>query len=297
MTQTPTEPPQATTRSDSPLHPCDILMNLIVALLAPMFLSVAGGDIAHARMAAIGTVNAYRIRNQADLIAIAQIIGFGLAALGSLSLSMADDISLSMTLRLRGNANALNRSAEHNRRALTASHATDRSLIMPRQPRNLKTNPPRQNHDVDNAELTAGMAAANNAVADGQEPLPTEQQPANQAPTPAPAPAADVAAAQKTNAAQDTAAPAQTTGAATQKTNAMAEKAAEKRHHEMWAIAMVKEASEITASIPSLPQAERRAATIRAAVLGSTANELLTGASSPSPIHRNHGTPGRPNTI
>jgi hypothetical protein len=168
---------------------------------------------------------------------------------------------------------------------------------MPRQPRNLKTNPPRQNHDVDNAELTAGMAAANNAVADGQEPLPTEQQPANQAPTPAPAPAADVAAAQKTNAAQDTAAPAQTTGAATQKTNAMAEKAAEKRHHEMWAIAMVKEASEITASIPSLPQAERRAAAIRAAVLGSTANELLTGASSPRPVPRDHGISGRPNTI
>jgi hypothetical protein len=107
MTQTPTEPPpQAATRSDSPLHPSDILMSLIVALLAPMFLSVTGGDIAYVRMAAIGTVNAYRIRKQADLIAIAQIIGFGLAALGSLSLSMADDISLSMTLRLRGNARA-----------------------------------------------------------------------------------------------------------------------------------------------------------------------------------------------
>jgi hypothetical protein len=47
-------------------------------------------------MAAIGTVNAYRARNHADLIAIAQIIAFGPAALGSLSLSMADDISLSM---------------------------------------------------------------------------------------------------------------------------------------------------------------------------------------------------------
>ncbi|MEA2738474.1 MAG: hypothetical protein QOH05_1781, partial [Acetobacteraceae bacterium] len=99
-------------------RPADVLMNFIVSLLAPMFLFASDGDVAFARLAAIETVNAYRARNQADLVAIAQIIGFGLAALGSLSLSMADDISLAMTLRLRGNANALHRSAEQNRRAL-----------------------------------------------------------------------------------------------------------------------------------------------------------------------------------
>jgi hypothetical protein len=87
-----------------------------------MFLDVSGGDIGFARAAALETVNAYRTRNAADLVSIAQIVAFDLAALGSLSLSMADNLSLSVTLRLRGNANALNRSAEHNRRALQDNH-------------------------------------------------------------------------------------------------------------------------------------------------------------------------------
>ena len=104
--------------TDFPMHPADVLLHLIVLLLAPLFLEAGGGNIAFARMAALETVNAYRARNNADLIAIAQIIAFGLAALGSLSLSMADGVSVSMSLRLRGNANALNRSAEQNRRAL-----------------------------------------------------------------------------------------------------------------------------------------------------------------------------------
>ena len=59
-----------------------------------MFLGISGGDVRLARIAAIQTVTAYRAANDADLIAVAQIIAFGLAALGSLSLSMADDISL-----------------------------------------------------------------------------------------------------------------------------------------------------------------------------------------------------------
>ena len=108
QTTTPTQKPRP--------NPSDILMNLIVTLLTPMFLGVTA-DIALARMAATETINAYRAQNLADLIAIAQIIAYGLAALGSLSLSMADDLSLSMTLRLRNNANACSRSAEQSRRA------------------------------------------------------------------------------------------------------------------------------------------------------------------------------------
>jgi hypothetical protein len=101
------------------LHPADTMLNLLAILLAPMFLPATGGDIAVARLAAIQTINDYRAQNRANLLAVAQIIAFGLCALGSLSLSMADDLSLSMTLRLRGNASSLNRSAEQNRRALT----------------------------------------------------------------------------------------------------------------------------------------------------------------------------------
>jgi hypothetical protein len=125
MTETTTSDPQSKPGPDAgtPFHPADILLNLIVTLLAPMFLCASDGDIRFARMAAIETINGYRAQNHAGLIAVAQIVAFGLAALGSLSLSMADDLSVSMTLRLRGNANALNRSAEQNRCALTRNCA------------------------------------------------------------------------------------------------------------------------------------------------------------------------------
>jgi hypothetical protein len=124
MTETSTHI-AATSETVVPLPGSSILMSLIIALLSPMFLGVSAGDVSLARLAATETVNAYRARNHADLIAIAQIIAFGLAALGSLSLAMADDISLPMTLRLRGNANACNRSAEQNRRALNHTRARD----------------------------------------------------------------------------------------------------------------------------------------------------------------------------
>jgi hypothetical protein len=118
MSQSATEPHQTPPPDpDFALLPADILMNLIVIVLAPMFLAAAGADIGFARMAVSETIRAYQPRNQADMIAVAQIVACGLAALGSLSLSMTGDISPSMVLRLRGNANALNRSAEQNRRA------------------------------------------------------------------------------------------------------------------------------------------------------------------------------------
>ena len=136
MSESATEP-----RRDPPpdvdlaLLPADILMNFIIIVLAPMFLTAAGADIGFARMAVVETIRAYQPRNQADLIAVAQIVASGLAALGSLSLSMADNLPLPMILRLRGNANALNRSAEQHRRTLRDSRsATD-------QPAETRSNP------------------------------------------------------------------------------------------------------------------------------------------------------------
>jgi hypothetical protein len=124
------------TKTEVSLHPGDILLNILAALLAPLFISASNGDIAFARMAAIETINAYRGRNPADLIAVSQIIAFGLTALGSLSRSMADAISLSMMLRLRGNATALHRAAEQNRRSMREHHAptATRRPATPAQP-------------------------------------------------------------------------------------------------------------------------------------------------------------------
>jgi hypothetical protein len=215
---------QPTTETRSP----SILMTLIVTLLAPTFLGVTAGDLTLARMAAIETINDYRARNNADLIAIAQIIACGLAALGSLSLSMDDDISLSMTLRLRGNAVALNRSAEQNRRVLN-------------QPLRDNDHPAPESDWTtrDNASAQAFLSAA------AEQELAEEAEARLRIPEP--------------TATQ----PAQIT------------LISEKRHQEMWAIAMINEASEITATIPNLPPAERSEATMRAAALSNAAHELL----------------------
>jgi hypothetical protein len=137
MTETTTSIKEAIAAPANPrILPCDILLHLVATILAPMFLIDIDGDIKFARMAALETLNAYRARNHMDLIAIAQIIASGLAALGSLSLSMGDDLSLSMILRLRGNAVALNRAAEQNRRVL-------------REPNAGAAPPSKANHDFD----------------------------------------------------------------------------------------------------------------------------------------------------
>jgi hypothetical protein len=108
-TMTPARPTSAT----------EVFTNLIVTVLAPMFLAAADGDIVLARAAAIETVNGYQAQTRPDLLAVAQIIAFGLAALGSLSLAMAGDIPLAMTLRLRSNAISSSRAGEKCRRSLT----------------------------------------------------------------------------------------------------------------------------------------------------------------------------------
>jgi hypothetical protein len=258
--------------ADPSFQPSGIVMSLIVAFLTPMFLAVSGGDFNYARIAAIETVNAYRIQNHADLIAIAQIIAFGLAALGSLGQSMADDLPLAMVLRLRANATALSRSAERNRRALTPSHVTEATPYHAATTVGAETHFPAEYHDLDDAERMASMAPDGELAADARTASNSGQHTDAQAPFAVPEAFA-------------MAAPPATV---------VAEKAAEKRHQTMWAIAMVSEAQEITASIPGLPPAERRAASIRAAALSSGANELVTGVSPPPPTARDRGTQGHP---
>ena len=219
MTQTTESPPH---------HPTNTLMSLIVTLLLPTFLGVTAGDIALAQMAAIETINDYRARNNTDLLAIAQIIACGLAALGSLSLSMADEISLSMTLRLRGNAVALNRSAEQNRRALAKT--TGPAPYQPEPPTTAA-----EYNRLAEAEIVLTATAAQEPSTESEARL---HEPEQSTPS-------------------------------------------EKRIQQMWAIAMVSEASEITATIPTLPPAEQRIATMRAAALTTTANHLLYGAPMP----------------
>jgi hypothetical protein len=304
-----TEPPgNAASGPPAGFHPVDVLLHVIATFLAPMFLTASGGDIGFARMAAMETVNAYCVRSPADLIPIAQIIAFGLAALGSLSLSMADELSLAMTLRLRGNAIACDRSAERNRRALRESKV--RLMV----PLHADTTPDPGGERFE-AELLARVAAAQErgraiqarmegtAASPGQgapasvvapaspgraAPTPAAAAPAARpVPTAAPIGAAPIGAA-PTGAAPTGAAPtgAAPTGAAPTGAAAMI---TERQIQTMWGAAMADVAAEYTTDLTSLPPAACREATVRANTLDACDNDLISGNVSPGSGSRDLG--------
>jgi hypothetical protein len=217
-------------------------------MLAPMFLPVCGGDFRMACMAANGTLNDYRARGQSDLISIAQIIAFGLSALLALSLSMDDDVSAPIAMNLFRIASVLHRCGEASRRSLRKDQAADASPD-PVKPPVVSPDPPPV---IDPVPLPVSQAAEPFLSDVAAEALSAESASRLQVP------AADIATIP------------------------------EKRQQAMWAITMVKDASDISASMPALPESERRDAILRAGELSATANKLLTGVPS-IPI-----TPKRP---
>ena len=243
MSETTTAPATPTTAAPPiPIHPSDLLISLIVALLAPMFLTSANGDISFARLAALETINAYRARTQVDLLAIAHVIAFGLGALGSLSLSMLDDLPPKLILRFRANAATLHRCAEQSRRALPE----------PQQPDVEFTPADAANEAVTIAQVadTQKRVAATQAAAETARPAPAPMPTAIAAPIPAaiaksqPAPASDAA------------------------------------YQSAWAAAMNTVAAEFVADMAHLPPAERKQASRRAAILSSCAHQILTGTAT-----------------
>src|SRR3954454_13050326 len=94
--------------------PSEALFAILITFLTPLFLGASTGnyDLAIARAAALEAIGSFRIRSAWDLFKVVQIVAFGIAAMGSVSLSMGDGLSLAMILRCRSNANALQRSSE-----------------------------------------------------------------------------------------------------------------------------------------------------------------------------------------
>jgi hypothetical protein len=131
MSETSTTPTGPNSGPHEPLYPAELLIELIIVLLTPLFLAVAGGDLAFARVAAAETLESYRAETHADLITIAKIIAFGLATLGSLSLSMDDGRSVPQILRLRSSANATDRSEHRNRATLDQSRKQHAAELPP----------------------------------------------------------------------------------------------------------------------------------------------------------------------
>jgi hypothetical protein len=96
-----------------------VILEKILAFLAPLFLDVAG-DIGAARETARVLLESYDLRTNRELRHAALAIAFSFGALDALSRSAGSDLTVNQVLRLRGNANALNRAALQNEQALEA---------------------------------------------------------------------------------------------------------------------------------------------------------------------------------
>jgi hypothetical protein len=103
--------------ADNPL--LDFLLAVLASVMAP-----ALGDPNLARRAAQQAIEAYQPNTNHELIATGQILAFALTALEALRLAAPPDVSPSMKLKLRGNANGLNRAARDTTRLLDTLHQT-----------------------------------------------------------------------------------------------------------------------------------------------------------------------------
>jgi hypothetical protein len=261
-------------------HPADILLTVVVTLLAPMFITASGGNLELARNAALETINAHRVRNHVTLLAIAKVIGFGLATLGSLSLSMMDDLPVPLILRLRGNANALDRSADRNERKLEMSYPNGGEPSGP---------------GFDEAEVRASVAEAQRRAAEAQarSQAPQPRLAERAAPNP-PAPrqqATEPSGGRTSPEARTIAGVAEAPGrspdahrpAQPAMPTTVAARPQEQPYASVWAAAMAEVAAEELAAAAHLPPAQRQEATARAAILSETANALLSGATVERP--------------
>jgi hypothetical protein len=94
------------------------ILDTTLLVLAPLFLAVTGGDLAAARLAAVGVLDDYNAATQEELRLAGEIVTFSLKALQALAESSEPDIPISRVMRLRGNAVSLRRVANQSQRKL-----------------------------------------------------------------------------------------------------------------------------------------------------------------------------------
>jgi hypothetical protein len=99
-----------------------VVMNRILDFLAGLFLETCAGNTDVARGAARDLLESYDARTGKELRLAALAIAFGFGALDALSKANDATLTLAQVLRLRGCANALNRSAQQNERQLEKRH-------------------------------------------------------------------------------------------------------------------------------------------------------------------------------
>jgi hypothetical protein len=119
------------------------IVDKILVFLAPLFLGAMVDDIATARQVASTTLASYGAQTDPELRLVALIIAFSFGALDALGRAANPDLPMNQVLRLRGNANALNRAAQQNENRLdklrrqpvgSARLAADQSAPQPADP-------------------------------------------------------------------------------------------------------------------------------------------------------------------
>src|SRR4051812_12090635 len=90
------------------------VLDCILTFLAILFLPSTAGDVPAARGAVAALLASYDVRTDRQLRLAALPIASSFGALDSLSRAAEPDLPVNQVLRLRGNANALNRAAHQN---------------------------------------------------------------------------------------------------------------------------------------------------------------------------------------
>jgi hypothetical protein len=144
--------------ADNPL--LDFLLAVLASVMAP-----ALGDPNLARRAAQQAIEAYQPTTNHELIATGQILAFTLTALEALRLAAPQEMALSMKLKLRGNANGLNRAASDTTRLLDSIRQTPPALAewyaptapKPPPPPDQSTANPSPNDKTEQSDWAAAM--------------------------------------------------------------------------------------------------------------------------------------------
>ena len=117
----------------------DCVFGTILGFILPFFLAAANGNRTTARATIVALINAYHASTATELDLVGRIIGFSLAAMDNLRLSMVPSLSDTRVLRYRCNAVTLSRASDQARAileamqgGLTQTRATPRpSVIVP----------------------------------------------------------------------------------------------------------------------------------------------------------------------
>jgi hypothetical protein len=245
------------------------LMQVILGVLTPLMLAGGITDPGLARRAAQEAIAAC---NPGPLIAIAQVVAFALAALDSLSLSAPSDTSITMKLRLRGNANALSRS----------SHRA--SATPPAQPTRPQANPPPVRTGTPDPPSIPGAENSSSSPRDHQDRnrldrnRPDRNRPERNSP--------------EQNSPERNR-PDRDSPDRNSPDRQREDRQREDRQRELtWANAMTDVAAECSRNLARLAPKQRRAELIRIAALRATAGQLTRGGSS-DPRARQPTVPSR----